>query len=160
MTLDAALFRQVMSRFASGVTVVTTSHAGELSGLTVSSFTSLSLEPRLALVCLDGRTRIHAAIAAAQVFAINILASDQEALSRHFAGPQKHDWSATAHTLGLHGTPLLDGALATLECRLANTFPGGDHTIVVGEIEQANAADGAPLVYYRAGYHAITALED
>ncbi len=158
MTLDTALFRQVMSRFASGVTVVTTSHAGELYGLTVSSFASLSLEPRLALVCIDGRTRLHAALAESQVFVINILSSDQEALSRHFAGPQKHAWSGIAHTLGVHGAPLLDGALATMECRLASTFSGGDHTIVVGEIEQANAADGAPLVYYRAGYHALTAL--
>lgn len=158
MTLDAALFRQAMSRFASGVTVVTTSQAGELYGLTVSSFSSLSLEPRLALVCIDGRTRLHAALAASQVFVINILASDQEALSRHFAGPQKHDWSGIVHTLGVHGAPVLDGALATLECRLASTFTGGDHTIVVGEIEQATAADGAPLVYYRAGYHALTAL--
>jgi flavin reductase (DIM6/NTAB) family NADH-FMN oxidoreductase RutF len=160
MTLDAALFRQVMSRFASGVTVVTASHAGQLYGLTVSSFTSLSLEPRLALVCIDGRTRIHTAITESQTFVINILASDQEAISRHFAGPQKHDWSAIPHTLGVHATPVLAGALATLECRLANTFPGGDHTIVVGEIEQASAADGAPLVYYRAGYHALNALED
>ena len=158
--IDAPLFRQVMSRFASGVTVVTTTVDGTLYGLTVSSFSSLSLEPRLALVSLDNRTLMHSLINQAGIFAINLLAADQEAISRHFAGHNKGDWSAIPHTLGQLGLPLLHGALATMECRLFQQLAGGDHTIFVGELEHAAAAEGAPLVYYRAAYHTLTSLEN
>ena len=158
--IDAPLFRQVMSRFASGVTVVTTSVDGTLYGLTVSSFSSLSLEPRLALVSLDNRTLMHSLINQAGIFAINLLAADQEAISRHFAGHNKGDWSVIPHTLGQLGLPLLDGALATMECRLFQQLAGGDHTIFIGELEHAAAAEGAPLVYYRAAYHTLTSLEN
>lgn len=159
MTLDASLFRQAMSRFASGVTVITTHQHDRHYGLTVSSFASLSLEPRLALVCIDTRTQIHAALLQRGYFVINILASDQQELSRHFAGPNKQNWSDIAHTLGQQGIPLLTGALASLECRLVNPLPGGDHTIFVGELDYATVTDGEPLLYYRAGYHSLTALE-
>ncbi|HEY1012421.1 MAG TPA: flavin reductase family protein [Herpetosiphonaceae bacterium] len=157
MSVDPNLFRQVMSRFASGVTVVTTLDQGRPSGLTVSSFASLSLTPTLALVCLDNGTRISEQIVAAGGFAINILADDQELLSRHFASPQKGDWGAIDWAPGPAGLPLLNGALARMECSLAQTLPGGDHTIYVGELTHAEAADAAPLLYYRGGYHALPA---
>ena len=156
--IDPALFRAVMSRFASGVTVVTTSYEGVLYGLTVSSFASLSFEPRLALVCIDQQTRNYTALTQSGVFGINILAANQTALSQHFAGKNKDQWDTIAYSLGSsNGVPLLDGALAQLECRVAHLLPGGDHTIVVGEIVNAAANEGEPLVYYRAGYHQLSA---
>ena len=154
--LDATLFRQVMSRFASGVTVVTSAVAGTFYGLTVSSFSSLSLEPRLALVCIDQRTRNYAALTQAGSFGINILAADQASLSSHFAGPDKDSWDGIAFQVGAAtGVPLLAGALAAMECRVAQLLPGGDHTIVVGEIVAATAGEGEPLLYYRAGYRSL-----
>jgi flavin reductase (DIM6/NTAB) family NADH-FMN oxidoreductase RutF len=158
MTVDAALFRQVMSRWASGVTVVTTVVDGQPHGLTVSAFSSLSLDPPLALVCLDNRSPMIGLVRQSGLFAINILAGDQEALSRHFASREKADWSGIDHQLGPLGLPLLGGALASMECRVAEDLPGGDHTIFVGALEHAAAAETAPLVYYRAGYHSLTDL--
>lgn len=156
MTVDASLFRQVMSRWASGVTVVTTAVDGQPHGLTVSAFSSLSLDPPLALVCLDNRSPMIELVRQSGRFAINILAADQEALSRHFASREKGDWSAISHQFGPLGLPLLDGALASMECRLAEELAGGDHTIFVGALEHAAAAEAPPLVYYRAGYHQLT----
>jgi flavin reductase (DIM6/NTAB) family NADH-FMN oxidoreductase RutF len=155
MSIDANVFRQLMSRFASGVTVVTTTLAGERHGLTVSSFASLSLNPPLVLVCLDLRTPICDHIRAAGVFGLSILAADQELLSRHFASAQRGDWSGISCQDGVLGVPLLSGALATMECRLAQALPGGDHVIIVGEIEHGAAAEGAPLLYFRSGYHVL-----
>jgi len=115
MTLDPALFRQAMSRFASGVTVVTTIVDAKPYGLTVSAFASLSLDPALAIIAIDKRSPMHDLLLQAQAFAINILSNEQESLSRHFAGPQKHDWSEIAAAAGNRSIPLLDGALANME---------------------------------------------
>lgn len=154
--LDATIFRQVMSRFASGVTVVTAAFEGDLYGLTVSSFTSLSLDPPLALVCIDQRTRNYTALTQSGSFGINILAADQANLSSHFAGPNKDRWEDIVFQAGsITGVPLLTGALAAMECRVAQLLPGGDHTIVVGEIVAAVADEGEPLLYYRAGYRGL-----
>ncbi len=153
MTLDPALFRQAMSRFASGVTVVTTVVDSTPYGLTVSSFASLSLDPALAIISIDNRSPMRDLLIQAQAFAINILSSDQEALSRHFAGSQKHDWSGITASAGHRSEPLLDGALANLECGLYQAVDGGDHTIFIGQIEHVTLRDGAPLLYYRGAYH-------
>ncbi|MBM7846621.1 flavin reductase family protein [Herpetosiphon giganteus] len=153
MTLDPALFRQAMSRFASGVTVITTVVDGQPYGLTVSAFASLSLDPALAIISIDNRSPMRDVLLQAKAFAINILSSDQEALSRHFAGPQKHDWSEIIAGVGHGIAPLLDGALANLECGLYQAVDGGDHTIFIGQIEHVTLRDGSPLLYYRGAYH-------
>ncbi len=144
-----------MSCFASGVTVVTANYQDTLYGLTVSSFTSLSLEPRLILVCIDQNTRNYHALTGAGHFGVNILASDQEHLSRHFAGANKDDWSQLAYRIGQTGAPLLEGALVGLECAVHSLLPGGDHTVVVGEIRSISIEDKEPLVYCRASYHQL-----
>lgn len=153
--IDDAAFRQVMSRFASGVTVVTTAIDDACYGLTVSSFASLSLEPRLALVCIYTVSPMHDYMLQAEQWAINILAHDQEDVSRHFAGPDKHDWSAIAYERSTNGMPWLDGALATLDCRLSQRYDGGDHSIFVGELQSVSVAETQPLVYFRGGYHSL-----
>lgn len=155
MSIDQALFRHVMSHFASGVTVVTTTHAGALVGVTVSSFASLSLVPPLVLICIAKRIPSHAAIEDAGMFAVNILAGDQAQLSRRFADPQVEKFVPGSYSLSERGLPLLNGVLATLECRLAHAFPGGDHTIFVGEVIAAAVGEGQPLIYYRSGYYQL-----
>jgi flavin reductase (DIM6/NTAB) family NADH-FMN oxidoreductase RutF len=144
-----------MGHFASGVTVVTTEHMGLLHGMTVSSFSSLSLKPPLVLICIDKGVSCHDAIATSGRFAVNILEKHQEHLSRRFATPNIDKFMGVAFSLGQLGLPLLDDALAAIECRLHNTFDGGDHTIFVGEVVDAEVREGSPLLYYRRGYHEL-----
>ncbi len=153
--IDELLFRQVLGHFASGVTVVTTAHAGRLSGLTVSSFTSLSLQPRLVLVCIDHHANSHDMIRDSGHYAVNILAEDQEYLSRRFASEERSKFSEGTYTLSPHGLPLLNGALAQIECRLHSTLPGGDHSIFVGEVLEAHCNEARPLLYFRSGYNRL-----
>ena len=152
MTIDQAAFRQALGHFATGVTVVTTSHEGAFYGMTVSAFSSLSLEPPLILICIQTTTPTHEALADASTFAVNILCEDQEQLSRHFATRQSEKFEGIAYTLGASGCPLLSGVLATIECRITERLPGGDHTIIVGEVLQTAVHKGTPLIYYRSGY--------
>ncbi len=157
MSIDQAEFRRIMGHFASGVTVVTVCREGFCHGITVSSFCSLSLEPPLVLICIDRRYASHEMIQQAGVFAVNILAEGGESLSRHFASREPDKFAKVAYTLGQSGAPLLTDALATIECQLVDQFPGGDHSIFVGEIiTGAVQDDGRPLLYFRSGYHQLT----
>jgi flavin reductase (DIM6/NTAB) family NADH-FMN oxidoreductase RutF len=153
MALDPSTFRSVLGRFASGVTVVTVRDGtGRDYGLTVSAFCSLSLEPPLVLVCVDRSASGHPALAAASHFAVNILSERQEALSRRFSEKDENRFDGVGYTRGAGGQPLLDDALAHLACRVVGTHDGGDHTIFIGEVEEASAAESRPLLYYRGGY--------
>jgi flavin reductase (DIM6/NTAB) family NADH-FMN oxidoreductase RutF len=151
--LDPDLFRSVMGRFTTGVTVVTAQDAaGRDHGMTVSSFCSLSLSPPLVLICVEHSTELHRVLQSAEVFAVNVLASDQEMISRRFAEPDAGRFDGLAFTRGITGCALLAGALASLECAVRARHPGGDHSIIVGEVTAATARDGRPLLYYRGGY--------
>lgn len=146
-------FRNTLGRFASGVTIVTAKGAdGQPCGITVSAFSSVSLDPPLVLVCIDKRASLHACMCEGVHFAVNILSEDQEVLSRRFASKDEDRFSGTGYCESSLGTPLIDGSLATLECRVLHAYPGGDHTIVVGEVESTSVADGKPLAYFRGGY--------
>lgn len=158
VSIDQTLFRQVMGHFASGVTVVTTACAGELAGLTVSSFASLSLTPTLIMIGIGNSAATQPLIIRAQQFAVNILAEDQEHLSRRFASTTLEKFIPGTYDLSARGLPLLRGVLATLECTISNTFAGGDHTIFVGEVEAAQVFKGCPLIYYRSGYHQFSRI--
>ncbi|MFV9505881.1 MAG: flavin reductase family protein [Oscillochloridaceae bacterium umkhey_bin13] len=153
--IDEPRFRQVLGHFASGVTVVTTAQAGRLGGLTVSSFTSLSLNPMLVLVCIDRRAASHSLITDTGLYAVNVLAEGQEYLSRRFASAESEKFIPETYELSPRGLPLLHGVLAQLECRVQQTLPGGDHTIFVGEVLAARCFEGRPLLYYRSGYHQL-----
>jgi flavin reductase (DIM6/NTAB) family NADH-FMN oxidoreductase RutF len=152
--VNANQFRTALSRFASGVTVVTTRDAdARPQGITVSAFSSLSLDPPLVLLCIDRRAFVHDFFQASGVFVVNILAADQEELSRLFASRAPDKFEGLGYTQGIDGVPVLDHALATIECRLRYTYEGGDHTIIVGEVEHAAVREDAPpLLYYRGGY--------
>lgn len=156
MSIDQAEFRRVMGHFASGVTVVTVCREGTCHGITVSSFCSLSLEPPLVLICIDRRYSSHEKIQQSEVFAINILAEDGEWLSRHFASREADKFAKVGYRTGESGAPLLNDALASIECRLVEQLPGGDHTIFVGEVLAMAAQDNKrPLLYFRSGYHKL-----
>lgn len=146
-------FRTALSRFASGVTVVTTTDAhGKPWGMTVSAFSSLSLDPPLILICIDKKASGHGHFTPDSAFAVNILGEDQEEVSRRFASRDVDRFNGVGYRHGTTGSPLLEGAIARIECRVTEAYPGGDHTIVVGELVATEVADGKPLVYYRGGY--------
>jgi flavin reductase (DIM6/NTAB) family NADH-FMN oxidoreductase RutF len=155
MPIDEAAFKLAMSQFASGVTIVTTEHEGKQYGMTVASFASLSLRPPLVLICIEKSVKSHDAIAAAGVFGVNILTADQSDISGRFASKIDDKFSGVATSRGTLGVPLITRALCSIECRVRDQLPGGDHSIFVGEVTEAHVDDGTPLVYYRSGYHRI-----
>lgn len=148
-------FKRALASFASGVCVVTTEHQGQWFGITVSAFTSVSLTPPLVLICIEKTVRAHDAIAKGERYAVNILSERQEELSRRFASRAENKFEGLETHLGVLKVPLLEGVLATLECRLRDTLPGGDHTIFIGEVVSVKIFDGKPLLYFRAAYHAL-----
>lgn len=155
MPVDPGQFRDVLRLWASGVSVVTTRRPGGIQGITVSSFTSLSLEPPLILVCIEKRARTHAAIEVQRCFGVNILSAGQVDLSDRAAGRRGVEgcWlEASPHRTAVTGAPLLAGALAWLDCALEAAHPGGDHTIYVGRVEAASGTDGKPLLWFNRNY--------
>lgn len=155
MPVDDAQFKLAMSHFASGVTVVTTEQEGTPFGMTVAAFSSLSLHPPLVLVCIEKSVRTHEAITAAGKFGVSILSGEQADISNRFASRSEDKFSGIATHRGTTGVPLIDGAITTLECTLREQFPGGDHSIFVGEVVAIETAEGVPLVYYRSGYREL-----
>ncbi|HYW49217.1 MAG TPA: flavin reductase family protein [Gemmatimonadaceae bacterium] len=157
MPIDKDLFRAVLGRFASGVTIVTTTDAeGRDQGMTVSAFSSLSLDPPLVLVCIAHNASVWPAFEAASHFAINILSSTQEALSRRFSSKEGDRFDGVGFTRGATGVALLDDTLAAVECTVTAVVPHGDHSILVGSVEAGTARDLQPLLYYRGGYASLT----
>ena len=156
MAVEAAEFKKAMGRFASGVTVVTVEDEGIRSGLTVSAFCSLSLEPPLVLICIDRKVKSHDAIAAAGHFAVNVLAEDQQEVSTRFASRVENKFESVATCPGILGDPIIEGTLATVECRIVDRLPGGDHTIFVGEVERARVGDAGPLLYFTGAYRRVS----
>jgi flavin reductase (DIM6/NTAB) family NADH-FMN oxidoreductase RutF len=155
--MDEAAFKFAMSHFASGVTVVTTEHEGKAFGMTVASFASLSLHPPLVLVCIEKSVKTHDAIAAAGKFGVSILRSDQQEISSQFASRADDKFSGIDVRRGTLGVPLIARALTTLECSVENRLPGGDHSIFIGKVVDAQTTDGAPLLYFRSGYREMRA---
>jgi len=146
-------FRTALSRFVSGITIVTILGEDKVpAGITVSAFASVSLEPPLVLVCIDKRASLHDSLREGRHFAVNILTEDQEHLSRRFASKEQDRFDGCGYREGANGAPILEGSLAYLECIVRHAYPGGDHTIVVGEVEATSVADHKPLAYYRGGY--------
>jgi flavin reductase (DIM6/NTAB) family NADH-FMN oxidoreductase RutF len=153
MVIQASDFRHVLGHFASGVTVITTTDADNRpAGLTASAFTSVSLDPPLILVCVDHKSQTYPALLERGRFAVNFLADDQQDVSRRFASTKLDKFEVVGWRMSDFGLPLIDGALAQLECTTANTHVEGDHTIFVGLVERASALDKEPLMYFRGKY--------
>lgn len=156
MPVEKSEFRRALGHFAASVSVVTAKvpQRGPV-GITVTAFTSLSLEPPLVLVCIDKRARIHDALERDGYYAVNILREDQEFISRRFASSEPDQFREIGYREGASGAPLIGGAIAIAECRIVDLLPGGDHTIFVGEVEATHVSEGKPLVYFRGGYAAL-----
>ncbi len=156
MSIDAADYRRVVGEFATGVSVVTTAVDGRLHGTTVNSLTSVSLDPLLLLVCIDRKANAHRELEAGGRFGVNILAAEQEDLSRLFAEsnrPEQGRLHGVPYHMGPHGTPVLEDCLAYLECEVTDQRPGGDHTIFIGAVLGGETVrEAAPLLFHRGGY--------
>jgi flavin reductase (DIM6/NTAB) family NADH-FMN oxidoreductase RutF len=156
MTVGPREFREAIGQFAAGVTVVTTRDAaGRPLGLTVTAFSAVSLEPPLVLVCVDNRSEAHLGFRESGLFAVSVLAEDQQAMSRRFAAGGAAKFAGLELIPGQSGVLLVPGALAHVECRVVATHPGGDHTIYVGEVVALAASPGLPLVHQGSIYRRL-----
>ena len=151
--LDSRLFRKVCGQFATGITVVTvTDPEGQPHGLTVNSFASISLNPLLVMVSIDLRSSVLPHFQSSAGFAINVLASDQEPVSRIFATRDAQRFESVSWRPGELGAPLLDNCLAHMECATSRSLDVGDHTVFIGEVKRAVCREGKPLIYFNSCY--------
>ena len=158
---DPALFRQLLGRFATGVTVVTTRDpSGRPVGMTASSVASVSLHPPLVLVSVDQANDMHPALRAAERFVLNVLAADQEVLSRRFAAEHTDRFDGIRYRESQHGIPVLEGVVASIECDKQGEAPGGDHTVFFGLVTGGTVSERPPLLYYRGGYTGLRGAGD
>ncbi|GKQ55118.1 flavin reductase family protein [Bradyrhizobium sp. Ce-3] len=157
--LDERLFRKAASNWASGVAVVTATDCDEgPSGLTMTSVTTLSLNPPQYLVCLDQKSATLKRILKSRMFCINYLNAAQQEVSRIFA-TKNADKLDILDRFTSNGVPYVSDAISIIECRMAQSYPGGDHTIIIGDVLNAEYFGGDPLVYFRGGYREISAPE-
>jgi flavin reductase ActVB len=154
--LDMDLFKQAMSCFPTGVTLVTTTDADERDwGFTANAFSSLSLTPPLVLVCLSKEADCCSAFTSAKKFGVNILKREHEWLAKRFATKGEDKFSGGKFLKGSVGVPILPDALAVLECTMDAAVPGGDHTILIGLVEHAKVQDGHAAIYFRSTFHSL-----
>jgi len=160
MPIDPEDFRRVMRSWATGVTVVATALEGVRHGMTVSSFTSVSLDPPLVLVSLERGAQTHRLLEKSGVFAVTVLGEGQETISDRFAGRQLEGENRFAgldtFTL-VSGAPFINGGLAYFDCRVVSTYPAGTHTVFIGEVLAAQCGEpsAAPLLYHDRDYHQL-----
>ena len=152
MAFDPMLQRQIMGRFATGVTVVTTRYGEQISGMTANAVMSLSLDPPLIVVSVDCQSNMHGHLTQGQCYAINVLKHDQEELSRRFAKPGPKDFSDLKLTEAETGAPIFVDALAYVDCRVVEVARAGDHDMFIGEPLAGETYDGEPLIFYSGQY--------
>ncbi len=150
--LDQARFREVLGHFATGITVVTALEDGVPVGFTCQSFAALSLDPAMVLLAPARSSTSWPRIAQAGAFCVNILEEHQEALCRAFAVSGGEKFDGVGWKPGITGSPVIDGSLAVIECRLGDIFDGGDHELVIGHVVAMDIGEGAPLLFYRSGF--------
>jgi flavin reductase (DIM6/NTAB) family NADH-FMN oxidoreductase RutF len=162
MSVSQAEFRKALGCFATGITVITLDSDDEVHGMTANAFTSVSLDPMLVLVCVDQRARTHSHLHAKKRFGVNVLSDHQRAISEYYARPERTHERAEEEAGAVferteHGTPVLKGALAYLECRLHSAQDAGDHTIFIAEVEEVVVREGEPLLFFGSKYRKIGA---
>jgi flavin reductase len=160
MALTRDDYRRLIGCFATGVTIITMARGEEVRGMTANAVTSVSLDPLLLLICVDKRTVTHQFLEEAQAFAVNILAEDQEQVSRALAS---HDSEDARRLIGYRyhpgqtGAPILDDCLAYVECKVTEVLAGGDHSIFIGRVEGGEVMrDAPPLIFFRGKYNRLT----
>ncbi len=156
MPVPPKVFRNTLAKFCTGVTIITTTNQDGLHGLTVNSFTSVSLDPPLILICIQKNGLSHSTLCECEDFVVNILSKEQKELSDRFANPaldSEERFRDLNFRLSENGLPILAGNLGHLECRVVNQFEGGDHTIFMGQVENGDYSEGKqPLLFYDSGY--------
>jgi flavin reductase (DIM6/NTAB) family NADH-FMN oxidoreductase RutF len=153
LSVSSDEFRSVLGRFPSGVTVVTTRAAdGSDQGMTVSAFSSVSLEPPLVLICIEKTASVHDALTRAPGFVVNILSAKQEQIARRFSIVDIDRFEGVGFSRTRNEIVVLDDVLGIIECNRFALHDAGDHTVIVGEVEATRAESGSPLIYYRGGY--------
>ena len=158
MTVSVDDFKSAMQLWASGVTVVTThSEKFGLQGMTVSAFSSVSINPPQILVCINESAETGEGIQESQRFAINVLNSEQQNTSNQFAGgsSQEQRFENTAWTMGTTGVPILEDSIMSLECKIVERIHAGTHWVLIGEIQDCKCRLGAPLLYYKGDYQQL-----
>jgi flavin reductase (DIM6/NTAB) family NADH-FMN oxidoreductase RutF len=153
MSFDPVQFRSALGRFASGVTVVTTQYENRTHGMTANAFVSVSLTPPLVLVSLDNRSYMHRIMPSVRRYGVSVLAENQERISNHFAG-RTVEGLHVAFT-SRNGMPLLEGAVAYFVVQVVEIHAAGDHTLYVGEVEQFEARDERPLLFFAGRYQSL-----
>ena len=157
--IDIEDFKRAASSFITGVTVVTIrDDQGKLRGFTANSFTSVSLDPPLVLVCLHRSAPSLRAFRSGRGFTINVLSADQEWMSRHFSRLSADKFATIRYQLGVTGSPNIEGCLAHIDCTLETSYDGGDHVILLGRVRRVASDEGAPLIFHRSRY--LRALSD
>ncbi len=157
--VDPSQFRQLLGRYATGVAVVTANTANDTpAGMTVNSLTSVSLVPPLVSICVDVSADMHHVLLDADRFVLNLLAADQEMISRRFAGSHTNRFEGIGYRLNHQGQVVLDGVIAHIECERYDSFRAGDHTVFVGRVTGGATAPGRPLLYFRGGYTGLSEL--
>ncbi len=160
LVTDTRELRRALSRFATGVTIVTTcTKDGRLEGLTANSFSSVSLDPPLVLWSLRSDARSLPSFRAARWFAVTVLGSHQSGLSARFAGKATDRFAGVPFQAGLGGCPVLDDGIAHFECSVHDHVEAGDHVIFLGRVERMRHRDGVPLLYSGGRYCVPAALE-
>jgi flavin reductase (DIM6/NTAB) family NADH-FMN oxidoreductase RutF len=158
-TITPDTFRRASGLWATGVSIVTTvDGAGKPYGLTMNAVTSLSLNPPMFIVCVDNNSDTLAPMRASKVFCINVLASTQQDLSNRFAKKGDEKFNGVAHAAGATGAPLLEGALLAIECSVSDIVAGGDHQIMLGQVQRIVTNDSPgiePLLYFGGRYAAL-----
>ena len=153
MTVDQHSFRAVLGRFATGVTVVTALAPRKRNvGITVTAFTSVSLEPPLVAICIDHSASVYNAMSKASQFVVNILSEGQETIARRFAETGPNRFEGIGFERAQNGAAILADVLGYVECDVIARHEAGDHDVIIGRVEVAMAAEGKPLLYYRGGY--------
>jgi len=159
LTIDSEQLRQAMRAWASGVTIVTASYEGEQHGMTVSSFTSIAIEPPIIIISLQTGSRTHKLVSQSNAFAVTILAEGQQDISDRFAGriPDAEDRFVNVETeILVTGAPFIKGGLAYLDCRVTQAIPVGSNTLFLAEVAAARGdGEGRPLVYHDGNYHEL-----
>jgi flavin reductase (DIM6/NTAB) family NADH-FMN oxidoreductase RutF len=159
-SLNPVMFRRVTGAFTTGVTVITVEREpGLVHGMTANSFTSVSLDPLLVLICVDHEARLLSFLKSQRRFGVSILREGQQALSEYFAKieqtPEEHARLGIRYRWTSTGIPLLEGTLAELACNVVAEHPAGDHTIFMGEVESMESHDGEPLLFHRGQYRRL-----
>jgi len=157
-------FREIMSRFVTGVTIVTSCHSNEVHGLTCNAFCSISLHPPTILVSISTNTRSDRLMRQSKVLAVNVLSDSQTELSNRFAGRHKHKeadrFEGFQWRKGVTGAPIFEGTQAYLDCKVVNAFESGDHTLFVAEVLDSGVQETlSPLIFYRSEYMTLNGLK-